>query len=172
MRTWTRSLIVLATTMLGCAAQAASPPLPAAVQASVKSAADMCSEVGGKADTSNAVTRVDLTGDGVEDYVISVGAINCVGAASIYGDRQKGVQVMVGDGKGGAKDAFGDYAYDVAVEGTGPAAKVWLDVAAESCGKKPAKDFASENFCSRSLVWNPKTQKFDYAPVSTVRMIQ
>jgi len=45
-------------------------------------------------------------------------------------------------------------------------------VSGQQCGKKPAKDFASENFCDRSLVWNAKTRKFDYAPVSTVKMVQ
>lgn len=38
--------------------------------------------------------------------------------------------------------------------------------------KLPAKDFASETFCDRAIVWNPGAQKFDYAPVSTVRMVQ
>jgi hypothetical protein len=45
-------------------------------------------------------------------------------------------------------------------------------VSGQACGKPPAKDFASEKFCDRALVWNAKTRKFDYAPVSTVKMIQ
>ena len=40
------------------------------------------------------------------------------------------------------------------------------------CGKKQAADFASEAFCERAIAWNAKTQAFDYAPVSTVKMIE
>ena len=72
----------------------------------------------------------------------------------------------------GAKSAFNDWVYGATIEGSGPAARLWLTVSGEQCGKKPAADFASENFCDRSIAWNAKTQKFDYAPVSTVRMIQ
>jgi hypothetical protein len=37
---------------------------------------------------------------------------------------------------------------------------------------QPAADFASETFCDRAVDWNPRTQSFDYAPVSTVKMIE
>jgi hypothetical protein len=53
-----------------------------------------------------------------------------------------------------------------------PVAKLWLTVSGERCGKKPAKDFASEAFCDRPLAWNPSTKKFEYAPVASVRMIE
>ena len=76
------------------------PPLPAVVAKAVKETAAVCTEVGGKADTTNAIKRADLNGDGIEDYVLDVGSVNCDGAASIYGDREKGVLVYVGDGKG------------------------------------------------------------------------
>ncbi len=39
------------------------------------------------------------------------------------------------------------------------------------CGKKPAKDFASETFCERPLVWDSAKRKFDYAPVSSVKIL-
>ena len=152
--------------------QAAAPVLPATVAKAVKEAAAICTEVGGKADASQAVKRADLNGDGAEDYVLDIGAINCEGAASVYGDREKGVLVYAGDGKGGATEAFNGMSYGARVEGTGTAAKLWLTVSGADCGKPPAKDFASENFCERPLAWNAKTRKFDFAPVSTVKMIQ
>lgn len=31
--------------------------------------------------------RVDLNGDGQDDFVLDVGSVNCDGAASVYGDR-------------------------------------------------------------------------------------
>ncbi len=132
----------------------------------------MCTEVGGKADTSQAVHRADLNGDGIEDYVFDVRGINCEGAASIYGDREMAVTVFVADARGGAREAFTASVFGMSVQGTGAAAKLWLTVMGEACGKKPARDFASEQFCDRPVVWNAKTQKFDWAAVSTVKMIQ
>ena len=40
------------------------------------------------------------------------------------------------------------------------------------CGKQPAATFAGEAFCERPVAWNAKARKFEFAPVSTVRMIQ
>ncbi len=143
-------------------------PLPAVVAADQEAVAAVCRDVGGKPLTRDAVTRADLSGDGGEDFVLYVGSVNCEGAASVYGDREKGVTVYVGDGKGGAAAAFSDSVYGAKVE----AAKLWLTVSGAQCGKKPAQDFASESFCDRPLVWNAKAAKFEYAPVSAVRVIE
>jgi hypothetical protein len=161
-------------------AQAADPPtkpgqaapLPAVVAADLESIAALCREVGGTPLTKDAVTRADLNGDGNEDFVLYVGSVNCDGAAGIYGDREKGVTVYAGDGKGGAVAAFTEPVYGAKIEDSGGAAKLWLGVSGARCGKPPAKDFASEAFCDRPLVWDAKTKKFEYAPVSAVRMIQ
>jgi hypothetical protein len=149
-----------------------APSLPAAVAKDLKAIEDQCREVGGKPSTANAVKRADLNGDGKDDFVLDVGSVNCDGAASVYGDREKGVSVYAGDGKGGAALAFSDMAYGVKIEGIPPATKLWLTVSGAQCGKKPAPDFASESFCERPLAWNANTRKFDYAPVSTVKMVQ
>ncbi len=149
-----------------------SATLPAVVATALKAVAAMCSEVGGKPLTKEAIKRADLNGDGKQDFVLDIGSVNCDGAASIYGDREKGVSVYVSDGKGGVLLAFSDSVYGVTLEGKGAAAKLWLTVSSQQCGKKPARDFASENFCDRALVWNVRTSKFDYAPVATVKMIQ
>jgi hypothetical protein len=150
----------------------AQEKLPAAVAADLKSVADVCQEVGGKPITTSAVKSADLNGDGKTDFVLDGGSIACDGAASIYGDREKGVTVYAGDGAGGAVAAFSDVVFGMKIEGSGAAAKLWLTTSGGGCGKPPAPDFAHENFCDRALVWNTKTRKFDYAPVSTVRMIQ
>jgi hypothetical protein len=150
----------------------AAPDLPATVKNDLGVIAADCTGVGGKADTSQAVKRADLNGDGKDDYVLDVGSIVCDGAASIYGDREKGVTVYVGDGAGGARSAFSGSTFGARLEGTGAATRLWLTVMSTDCGKKPAADFASESFCERYLVWNAKSQIFEYAPVSTVKMIQ
>jgi hypothetical protein len=172
MRNAIRLLTGLAAALCGATAAAASPPPPAAVAAALKDIASICTEVGGKPLTDKAVQHADLNGDGKEDYVLDGGSVDCDGAASVYGDREKSVTVYVGDGKGGAKQAFVDMTFGMKIEGTGPAAKVWLTTSGAGCGKAPAQDFASEAFCERAIVWNAKTQAFDYAPVSTVKMIE
>jgi hypothetical protein len=168
-----RMAAVLVATLLSCSvARAAEQGLPAAVTAELKIHTDMCREAQGKPDSKQAVQRLDLTGDGAEDYLLDVAGISCEGAWSIFGDREKAVSVFVGDGKGGAAQAFTDSVYGVTVERKGPSAMLWLTVAAAQCGRKPAKDFASESFCDRALVWKAASGRFEYAPVSTVRMIQ
>lgn len=152
--------------------RAAAPPLPAAVAAAVKEFADICRDVEGKPDTREAVKRADLNGDGIEDYVVDVAGIVCTGAWSIFGDREKSVSVYVGDGKGAAVSAFSDTAYGASLEVRGKSAQLWLTVSGMECGRKPARDFASESFCDRSLVWNAAARRFDYAPVNTVRLKQ
>jgi hypothetical protein len=146
-------------------ARAAVPPLPAAVAAAVKEFADICRDVEGKPDTREAVKRADLNGDGIEDYVVDVAGIVCTGAWSIFGDREKSVSVYVGDGKGAAVRAFSDTAYGASLEVRGKSTQLWLTVSGVECGRKPARDFASESFCDRSLVWNAAARRFDYAPL-------
>lgn len=172
MRTATVIIAATGSWLLCAVAYGAPPKLPVTVSSDLAAIASECTGVGGKAHTTNAVKRADLNGDGNEDYVLDVGSIGCEGAASIYGDRQKGVTVYVGNGAGGAKNAFSAWVYGARLEGTGPAARLWLTVSGGECGKKTAADFASESFCERYVQWNAKTQKFDFAPVSTVKMIQ
>jgi hypothetical protein len=156
----------------GVATAGADPALPAPVAAAVKEYADLCKEMGATADTANAVKRIDLNADGNVDYVFAAGWIHCPGSASLYGDREKAVSVFAGDAAGGAAAAFWGSVFDVRIEGTGAAAKLWLTVSGSGCGKPPAPDFAHESFCDRALVWNAKTKQFEFAPVSTVRMIE
>lgn len=160
----------LALTLGGVAAVAAD--LPPTVAKDVQESAALCTDAGGKPDTGKAVTRADLNGDGHGDFVFFAGGINCDGAFSIYGDREKYLTVHAGDSKGGAKAAFAGSVYDIRLDDTAKPARLWLTVSGQSCGRKPAADFASEAFCERYLVWNAKAGKFDFAPVSTVKMIQ
>jgi hypothetical protein len=151
---------------------AAQEKLPAAVAADLKSHADLCREVGATPNTQHAVKSADLNGDGKPDFVLLSGWIHCPGWASLYGDREKAVVVYAGDGAGGAVPAFSGMVFDAKLEGTGAATKLWLTTSGAACGKPPAPDFSQENFCDRAIVWNAKARKFEYAPVSTVRMIQ
>jgi len=163
----------IALSVMGPAARAAAQAkLPASVSADVKSNADLCPEAGGTPNTKDAVKSADLNGDGKPDFVFLNGWIHCDGAASVYGDREKVLKVYAGDGTGGAVAVFTGMAFDATLEGTGAATKLWLGVSGADCGKPPAESFATENFCDRAIVWNAKSREFEYAPVSTVRMIE
>lgn len=158
----------------GAAAASSSSlsPLPASVAAALASLAGQCSEVGGTPRTENAVRRADLNGDNREDFVLFAGWIDCENAVSIYGDRVKSLSVFPGDGQGGAGDAFGDWVFDAELEDASGSTQLWLTTMGEQCGRPPAANFASESFCNRAITWNGATQRFEYAPVSTVRMIE
>lgn len=169
MRCFARRVLIAASVPLLAGAVA---PLPPVAAKALQEIAAVCTESGGKARTDDAVKRVDLNGDGHEDYVLDVGSVVCDGAASVYGDRAKGVLVYAGDGKGGGQQVFNDMTYGTRIEGTGPAARLWLTVSGGACGKPQAADFASESFCERPIAWNAKKQAFDYAPLSTVKMIE
>jgi hypothetical protein len=151
-------------------AQAADEPalLPSHVKIDLDGVIAECTDAGGIARSADAVKRADLNRDGREDYVLDVGAIVCVGAASIYGDRAKAVRVYGGDGRGGARPVFEDRVFGVTLRDD----VLWLTVAGAQCGKPPAPDFASENFCERPLAWNASGEEMHYAPLSSVRMVQ
>ncbi len=149
----------------------ASAKLPAEVEGALAARVEECTGAGGVPHTNKAVERADLNGDGHEDYVLFAGWIDCENAASVYGDRAKPITILVGDGKGGARVALENYVYDARIESTGAGAKAWLTVSGENCGRPPAPDFASEAFCERPIAWNAQDGRFDFAPVSAVRMI-
>lgn len=151
-------------TALWLSTSAHAGPVPAPVQKALKDVEGICTEVGGKPHTANALKRADLTGDGEQEWILDVGSVNCDGAASVYGDREKGVMVWTADGK----EVFNGSGYGMKIEG----GKLWLTVSGQECGKPPAPDFASEKFCDRPLAWNASTKKLDWAPVSTVKMVE
>lgn len=159
----------------GSVPEAAAPAadgaaLPAVVATALAEIAAECSDVGGTPHTRDAVRRIDLNGDGREDYVLHTGWVMCENAVSVYGDRAKRLTIFAGDGQGGAAESFSDWTYDAQFEGD--PATLWLVVAGDNCGQPPAPDFASESFCQRAITWNSGSGRFDYAHVDTVRMIE
>ena len=172
MRSGTGVVSVLGLMAFCSVAVAEATKLPASVTGDLTEIAGECTGVGGKALTNDAVKRADLNADGKEDYVLDVGSIQCEGAASAYGDRAKPVLVYVGDGSGGAKKAFDAATYGIRIETSGPTNTLWLTVSGQLCGQKTSPDFANERWCERPIAWTAATQKFDFAPLSKVKMLQ
>jgi hypothetical protein len=167
-----RFLCVLAIPILAaCAESPGADPPPTVVEA-VASLAEICTVAEGKPRADDAVRRVDLNGDAVDDFVIYAGWMICEGAWSVYGDREKALTVYAGDGRGAAPEVFVDVVYDAAIETTAAGAALWLGVSAEGCGRSRAETFAEETFCDRAIVWNADTRRFDYAPLETIRLIE
>jgi hypothetical protein len=164
---------VLGLSLVCCAApaRAEDPALPAPVAAALAELTKACSDAGGKPSTTVAVRRTDVNGDGRADFVLDVGSIQCQGAGGIFGERDKPVQVFLDDGAGGAALAYSGSAHAVKLEGHGAAAKVWLTLTAEGCGKKKARFFTDESYCDRFLVWNDRAKKIELAPLSTARPV-
>ena len=173
--------IAIVGVLVASSAQATSPSvslaqqvtLPAAVSADLAGVAAQCSEGGGKPRTDGAVKTVDLNGDGKDDYVLDVGAVNCDGAASIYGDREKGVTVYVGDGQGGAVAAFSDTVFGAKIESATAQPRSFGSrcraLVAERSPRPTSR--AKPSAIARSRGARRRT-KFEYAPVSTVRMVE
>jgi hypothetical protein len=159
--------LIVATFVLA-SVPAVAAELPSSVTKDLAENAKTCADAGGKPATANAVKRADLNGDGKEDFVLDVGAIDCDGAASIFGDREKGVTVYAGDGAGSAVQAYSDSVYGVKIEGS----TLWLTLSDPQCGRRSGADFASASFCERPVQWNAKAGKFELAPVSTIKMVQ
>jgi len=152
--------------------QIPSDAQPAAVTAALKALTDDCTTVGGRPDAKDAVKRAELNGDGVPDFVLYAGWVVCVDAYSVFGDREKSLTVFAGDRKAGAVEAFIASVYDAKVEDSGGTAQLWLTTSAEECGRPRAEVFADEVFCDRAIAWGASAGRFEYAPVSTVRLIQ
>ena len=157
----------------GQAREAATPgsAMPATVMAPLDELTALCGEAGGTPHAENAVRRADLNADGADDYILFVGWIWCENAISIYGDRQKGLVVFANDGRGGAIEAFQNIVFDAEIESADGTPQLWLTTMAEQCGRPSAATFAEESFCRRPIV-AVAPDRFEYAPLSTVRMIE
>jgi len=167
-----RFLGVLAIPMLAACGESSGADLPATVVEAVALLAEICTASDGKPRADEAVKRVDLNGDAVDDFVLYAGWMVCEGAWSVYGDREKVLTVYTGDGRGAAPEVFAGSVYDAAIETTAAGAALWLSVSAEACGRPRAETFAEETFCDRAIVWNAATRRFDFAPLETIRLIE
>jgi len=163
----------------GCAKDGPSPmpdrQLPAEVQQLVEEMETECRDVDAvPGDSPELVTVVDLTGDGIDDYVIDQGAFACIGAASLYsGSGGSQMMIYVGTSDGRARPAFGHGHFGVSVERDGSTGQVVLGVGGEACGQNTeGLSRAEYQGCLRPLAWDAARQEFDFAPLSTVRPLE
>ena len=154
----------------------AAKKLPRIVQQELAEMMKSCKEVGGKpAKSPGLLTVADLTGDGLPDFIIDQGAFFCDGAASLFsGSGGSQMSVYVGSADGQASAAFDAGSFGVKVDKDSKPAKLMVTVGGPLCGQKvtdktPRSDIKS---CWRPVVWNDKTRKMQFAPLSQIQPVQ
>lgn len=174
-----RALIIALAAGAAASSAAAQRPmrLPAAVQTYVAALDKDCRGYGGRPVPSPELVRsADLTGDGVADYLVDVGAYTCEGAVSAMGAGQSGADIAIftGGPGGAASLAYEDTVYGAEIESKAGKNQLIMSVAGLRCGQKNAADvpFSDWTFCKRPLDWNASTRKFQYAPLSQARRLQ
>lgn len=158
------------------ASASAQDRLPTTVREAVAELTQMCTDAGGKHVPSKELLQmVDLTSDGVPDYVLDQGSFNCDGAASLFGGSG-GFQMSVYRGMPGgqAVPAFSSGTFGVKVEQETSPAKLSIIVSGELCGQRitPTMSHAEYKACWRPVVWNARTKTFGFAPVSQTKPVQ
>jgi hypothetical protein len=104
------------------------------------------------------VTRIELTGDGTDDWLINTAGIACAGLTAGNGGGSM-VEIFIGLPNGHARKAYARYALGVEIRGS----TVSLGSSGAQCGAATAKT------CQVPLIWNKATQRFDEGPPTNVR---
>jgi hypothetical protein len=148
---------------------AAPDKVPEEVAAHMQRMADECKEVGGTPLPDRFVEQ-GIFANRSEFWAIDEGGFHCDGAASLFtGTGGSQVVVYLSLPNGHAKQIFAKGAYGMAVERTGGFAKLWLGVGGGMCGQKGNPTHADMIGCERPLRWDAKTQRLDFAPLSSIR---
>jgi len=148
--------------------------LPLEVRKAVVEVDTLCSESGGKPGTSPQLIKfVDLTGDGVGDYVMDLAYYDCQGAASAVSAGQSGsaVTIFVGGPNNTAKRAYNAVAQGAELITAGGRRRLYVGVMGPDCGQKPSPQRAMVDVevCTRPLNWDAARQVFVLAPLSEKR---
>lgn len=133
-----------------------------------------CRESGGKPGKSpGLIQQVDLTGDGLTDFVLDLNSYNCEGAASAMGAGQSGavISIYVGGAGNTARKVWEGLAFQAKVEHTAPRARVWVAIQGRDCGQRNAAQasMADQIGCNRPLNWNAAKSTFAYAPLAEAK---
>lgn len=160
--------LVLTAPTIGVAqtAAAATAKWPATVTAHLRKLDNDCRELGETPSRQlGHVKRVDVTGDGVADYVFDEGEYMCGSTPYMFaGNGGAGIQVFVGDPNGGAVLAYDSFGPGVRV-GANRAGRTAVIVTAQGapCGSL-AQARADQATCERTLIWNAATRKMVPGP--------
>jgi hypothetical protein len=107
------------------------------------------------------VTRIGLTGSGIDDWLINTAGISCAGLSGGGGGGAM-MEIFIGLPDGHARKVFARYALGVEIRGS----TVWLGSSGAQCGGAATVPPKS---CQVPLVWNKATQRFDEGSPTNVR---
>jgi hypothetical protein len=110
------------------------------------------------------VTRIELTGDGTDDWLINTGGISCAGLTGGGGGGST-VEIFIGLPNGHARKVYARYALGVEIRGS----TVWLGTSGDQCRGSATVPPATTNACQIPLIWNKATQGFDEGPPTNMR---
>ncbi len=145
-----RSLPVLLLMILASPPVLAAPPLPPEVQASVNELLQDCKEK--PAFTKGFVTRRDINGDGVEDYVLDLGRFVCGRDSGTYcGSAGCTTTVFASLPDGKYTKVFDDNVRGLEFKRIGGVPAMLLELHGSACGKVGAEP------CGETLYWNGTT---------------
>lgn len=161
---------------------AANPPpkvvspnfLPMEIRRAVNEANTLCKESGGKPGQSSKLIKfVDLTGDGVIDYVMDLAFYDCEGAASAMSAGQSGnaITVFVGGPNNSATRAYQGVSQGTEIVTVAGKPRLHLVVMGADCGQKHSakRAFSDVAVCTRPLNWDGAKRQFVLAPLREVR---
>ncbi len=157
------------------APQAAVPPVPAAAPAPGGMPPEVAQEVSNLQSNCQVmnktpppigeyVTRIGLTGDGTDDWLINTGGISCAGLTGGGGGGSM-MEIFIGLPNGHAGKVYARYALGVEIRGS----TVWLGSSGDQCGGSATDPPATTKTCQVPLIWNKATQRFDEGPPTGVR---
>jgi hypothetical protein len=146
--------------------QAAVPPLPAA-PAAAPAPGGMPPEVAQEVanlqsncqvmnktlpPVGDYVTRIGLTGDGTDDWLINTGGIPCAGLTGSGGGGSM-MEIFIGLPNGHARKVYARYALGVEIRGS----TVLLGSSGDLCGVSATVPPAATTTCQVPLIWNKAT---------------
>lgn len=110
------------------------------------------------------VTRIGLTGSGIDDWLINTGGIPCAGLTGGGGGGSV-VEIFIGLPNGHARKVYARYALGVEIRGS----TVLLGSSGDQCRGSATATPATMKTCQVPLIWNKATQRFDEGPPTNVR---
>lgn len=157
-----RKTVLLTMLMAGLGALPAAGQTPSLVDAYTRQLAAQCGPVSPGATPPSLVDRLDLNGDGKDDWVVDAGRYPCPTRSALAAAAGAQVTVFKGTDGGGAVPVFQQPAFGSRLQRTPEGARfLVISVGGRDCGQ--ADPTAR---CERRLVWRAGSGRFELAPIS------
>lgn len=160
-----KGLGVLALAVAAGVAGQARAEEPALVAAYTRQLAERCGPLPAGAAAPNLVDRLDLNGDGKDEWVVDAARYPCPGRSAVA--TAAGAQVTVFKGVDGAVavPAFQQAAFGARLQRTPEGAMaLFITLGGRDCGADEA-----QSRCERRVLWRAGEGRFDLAPVTPIK---